>query len=183
MLSRLIELLLLLLVCLAPWAFGSVHPFALFLLLCGIAVALVLCAARLVCDPTATWRPSLADLSLAGIVLLGLLQSATLSPSYISKLSPEAARLYDRLLPDASDAERLFTCHTRRDREVARPVFPLRIGPRFDQRSHGVAPPGNLRCRERDFPVDCGLEPVLRRSPRYDLLDISNLRPGVWSVR
>ena len=50
------EGVLLLLVALAPWAFGAVHPLSEFVLLSGLSVLLVLWAARMAVEGRLSWR-------------------------------------------------------------------------------------------------------------------------------
>jgi O-antigen ligase/tetratricopeptide (TPR) repeat protein len=93
------EVLILALVCLAPWAFGAVEAWAELLLDLGI-VALGLIA--LIVGIRSGRRPSL--LGLPGLALLGLLglslfQSAPLPETWLRRLSPVAAEERVELAP------------------------------------------------------------------------------------
>jgi tetratricopeptide (TPR) repeat protein len=93
------EMLVLLLVVLSPWAFGAVEPFAEFLLGVGVGVLLVLWAVVMLLEGRLTWKQSPVALCLAGLFLLGIVQVTPLSRSTLTRLAPATARLYERLLP------------------------------------------------------------------------------------
>src|SRR5262249_5859419 len=93
------EAIVLLLVCASPWAYGAVHPGFEFLLDAGLALLLVLWAARMLREGQFTWRKSPVAVCLAGLFLLGLWQLTPLSRSLLSSLSPGTAQLYDQVLP------------------------------------------------------------------------------------
>jgi O-antigen ligase/tetratricopeptide (TPR) repeat protein len=93
------EVVLLLLVCLSPWAYGAVHPGFEFLLDVGIAVLLALWAARMLVERQITWKKSGAALCLAGLFLLGVWQRTPLPRSLLAWLSPGTVQCYDQLLP------------------------------------------------------------------------------------
>ncbi len=93
------EALLLALVCVAPWLYGAVHPEFEFLLDGGLALLLLLWAGRIVLRRRLTWKKCPVAVCLAGLVLVGLCQTASLSRTLIGRLSPRAAQLYDQLLP------------------------------------------------------------------------------------
>lgn len=94
------EAVLLILVCLSPWAYGAVHPGFEFLLDAGIAVLLVLWGARMLLEGWLTWKKSSVALCLASLFLLGVWQRTPLPRPLLASLSPSTARCYDRLLPD-----------------------------------------------------------------------------------
>src|SRR5579885_2226671 len=94
------EVVLLALVCLTPWAYGSVHPSFEFHLYTGIAVLLALWAARMLVEGQITWKKSAVAICLAGLFLFGVWQRTPLPRPVLSWLSPGTARLYDKLLPE-----------------------------------------------------------------------------------
>ncbi len=95
----LMEGLVLLLVCLAPWAFGAAEPSGEFCLYAGIAALLGLWAARLLLEGRVHWHRAGVALCLAGVFLIGVVQVLPLSPRALAWLSPSTARLYAELLP------------------------------------------------------------------------------------
>jgi O-antigen ligase/tetratricopeptide (TPR) repeat protein len=93
------EAVLLVLVCLSPWAYGTVHPGFELLLYIGIAVLLALWAARMLLEGQLTWKPSGVALCLAGLFLLGVWQRTPLPRPLLAWLSPGTARCYEQFLP------------------------------------------------------------------------------------
>jgi len=101
--DRLSELILTLLVCLAPWAFGSVEAWAELGLYAGIALLTILNYRR-----SAGWSlrgglVHLPGLALVGLVLLALLQAMPLQRGLLSWIAPRSAALRAQLLPDVSE--------------------------------------------------------------------------------
>lgn len=94
------EAVLLLLVCLSPWAYGAIHPPFEFLLDAGIAVLLALWAVRILLEGRITWKKSGVALCLAGLFLFGVWQRTPLPRSVLAWLSPGTERCYDELLPN-----------------------------------------------------------------------------------
>jgi O-antigen ligase/tetratricopeptide (TPR) repeat protein len=94
-----IEVVVLALACLAPWAFGAGEPLFEFVLYLGLAVVLLLWAARILLE----WRLSLRKCPLAlcllGLAVLALWQLLPLPRPVLQRLSPNTAGVYDRLLP------------------------------------------------------------------------------------
>ena len=94
------EAVLLALVCLSPWPYGSVHPGFEFLLNAGIAVLLALWAVRMLLEGQLTWKKSGVALCLAGLFIIGVWQRTSLPPSVLSWLySGARSRCYEQLLP------------------------------------------------------------------------------------
>jgi O-antigen ligase/tetratricopeptide (TPR) repeat protein len=93
------EALVLLLVCLSPWAFGAVEPFLEFLLYAGVAALMVLWAAVMLLQGRFTWQKSSVALCLAGLFLLAVWQLTPLPRNVLAALSPATARLYEQFLP------------------------------------------------------------------------------------
>ena len=89
----------LVMVCLSPWAFGAVAPDHEFLLDAGIAVLMILWGARMLLDGQLSWRKCAVAVCLAAWVFLGLWQVTPLPRGLLSRISPVTARMYDRLLP------------------------------------------------------------------------------------
>jgi tetratricopeptide (TPR) repeat protein len=97
--SRLSEVILALLVCLAPWAFGSVEAWAEIWLYVGIALLTILNDRR-----SFGWNrhgrlTRLPGLALLGLVLLALLQVMPFQRGVLSWLAPSLAAERARLLP------------------------------------------------------------------------------------
>ncbi|HXG09752.1 MAG TPA: O-antigen ligase family protein [Gemmataceae bacterium] len=92
------EVIVLSLVCLSPWAFGGVEPYQ-GLLYAGVAVLLVLWALRMLAAGKLTWRKCPVILCLTGLVVLGLWQIAPLSEEVVRRYSQTYAELRAQLLP------------------------------------------------------------------------------------
>jgi O-antigen ligase len=97
------EALVLLLVCLTPWAFGAVEPLFEFLLYAGVALLLVGWAAVMLLEGRLTWKKSSVALCLAGLFLLAVWQVTPLPRDLLGTLSPATERLYERLLPEQAE--------------------------------------------------------------------------------
>lgn len=97
------EAVLLVLVCLSPWAYGAVHPRFEFFLDAGVAVLLALWAGRMLLEGRMTWKKSPVALCLAGLFLLGVWQRTPLPRPVLAWLSPGTARCYAQLLPDQAE--------------------------------------------------------------------------------
>ena len=93
------EAVVLVMVCLSPWAFGAVAPEHEFLLDVGLAVLMVLWGARMLLEGQLSWRKCPVAACLAAWVLVGLWQITPLPSGLLSRISPATARMYDRLLP------------------------------------------------------------------------------------
>jgi O-antigen ligase/tetratricopeptide (TPR) repeat protein len=94
-----IEALVLLMVCLAPWAYGAVHPGFEFLLYVGLGGLLALWGARLLLEGQLTWKKCPVALCLAALFLSGIWQLTPLPRSLLAVVSPATARWYGELLP------------------------------------------------------------------------------------
>jgi O-antigen ligase/tetratricopeptide (TPR) repeat protein len=93
------EGLLLALVCLSPWAYGSVHAGAQFLLDAGVAALVALWALRMLLEGEFRWQKCPIAICLAGLFLLGACQIAPLGPDLVRKISPVTAALFAEALP------------------------------------------------------------------------------------
>jgi len=93
------ECVVILMVCLAPWAFGAVQPAFEALLYAGVALLLLLWAVRALLEGTASWRRCPVTVCLAGLFLFGAAQVVPLPHGVLARLSPVAAELYHELLP------------------------------------------------------------------------------------
>jgi O-antigen ligase/tetratricopeptide (TPR) repeat protein len=98
--DRISELLLVLLVCLAPWAYGSVEAWAELWLYVGIALLTVLNHRRL-----SVWNRRgrllrVPGLALLGLVLLALFQTVPFQRGVLSWIAPSLAADRAQLLPD-----------------------------------------------------------------------------------
>jgi tetratricopeptide (TPR) repeat protein/O-antigen ligase len=109
MLRAVLEGLVLALVALSPWAFGAVHPLALLVLYAGLAGCLVLWAALLLRSSRRRWRLCPVALCLAGMVLLGVGQSAPLPRWLLEQVGPANFALRAELLPDDPEAVPAWT--------------------------------------------------------------------------
>ena len=98
-LHAVLEFVVLLLVCFAPWPFGSVHPIFEFILFAGIGVVLALWSLSILVAWRFTWKRCPVTLCLAGLVVIGVIQLAPLSPGIRSWLSPNGEKLLARLKP------------------------------------------------------------------------------------
>jgi tetratricopeptide (TPR) repeat protein len=95
----LMEAIVLALVCLSPWPFGSVEPDAELALYAGVAVLLALWAVRWLLERRLTWAKCPVVLCLAALTLFGVWQLTPLPEGLLEWVAPATARTYDRLLP------------------------------------------------------------------------------------
>jgi O-antigen ligase/tetratricopeptide (TPR) repeat protein len=93
------EVVVLLLVIVSPWAFGAVHPLSEFVLLAGLSLLLGLWAVRMIVEGRLSWRPCPVALCLAGLVFLALWQMTSLPPTLLARLSPRTLELETLLRP------------------------------------------------------------------------------------
>jgi O-antigen ligase len=93
------EALVLLLVCLSPWAFGGVEPEIEYLLDAGVAGLLGLWALHMLLEGRLAWARCPVALCLGGLILVGLWQVYPLPRPLLERLSPATTRLNDQLLP------------------------------------------------------------------------------------
>lgn len=93
------EGVLLILVCLAPWALGAAEPVFEFLLYIGLCILLALWSLRVLSEGQARWYKCPVALCLAALFLLGLVQMQPLPRPLLAILSPNAARIYAEMLP------------------------------------------------------------------------------------
>ncbi len=99
LLSVAMEALVLIMVCLSPWALGSVGVEFEFLLFAGIALLLSLWAARMLVEWRISWQSCPVAMCLAGMIMLGVLQLTPLSGSTLDRVSPATTQINNRLLP------------------------------------------------------------------------------------
>ncbi len=93
------EGIVLVLVCGAPWPFGSVHPGFELLLDAGLTLLLGLWAAEMLLAGRLGWEFCAVSLCLAGLFVLGMAQLVPLSRPVLGTLSPGTAAYYAELLP------------------------------------------------------------------------------------
>lgn len=93
------ELVLLLMVCLSPWALGGEGAEYEFWLYIGLAGLLFLWAARIIARWRVGWRNCPVALILAVMFMGGAMQLLPLPKAVLPRLSAATARMYDRLLP------------------------------------------------------------------------------------
>jgi O-antigen ligase/tetratricopeptide (TPR) repeat protein len=94
-----IEAVVLLLVCLSPWAFAGEVPFFEMIGFAAVALLLVLWAGRILAEGRFTWKKCPVALCLAALFLLGVGQITPLPRDLLRSLSPATGRAYDELLP------------------------------------------------------------------------------------
>lgn len=95
---------MLIMVCLSPWALGSVGAEFEVYLFAGVALLLALWAARMLAEWRVSWQSCPVALCLAGMIMLGVLQLTPLSRSTLDWLSPGTTQIYSRLLPTQPEA-------------------------------------------------------------------------------
>src|SRR5262249_33898423 len=120
------EVCLLAMICLSPWAFGSVEAQFECLLYAGVAVLLGLWGARMLLEGRLTWSKCPVALCLAALVVVALLQLVPLPRQLLGWLSPDTSQLYDRLLP--SQAE-VLPFGEERDSPASTPGSTLSLDP------------------------------------------------------
>jgi len=137
----------------APWAFGAVHPVAVFGLYCGLAVVLVLWVVLLLTERRIAGGPCGVLACVAGMVLLGTAQLAPLPAGVLRATSPATADLRAELIPAeptalAGDEPVPPPAHTitlvpgATRKRVAELVAVLAL---FAAVRYGVASPGSFR--------------------------------------
>jgi tetratricopeptide (TPR) repeat protein len=92
------------LVCLSPWGFGSTETLFELLIDVGIGLVLVLWGARMVLLGQLTWKKCPVAVGLAALFLLGLWQVVPLGRTSLGVLAPHTAGLYGQLLPAHREA-------------------------------------------------------------------------------
>jgi tetratricopeptide (TPR) repeat protein len=102
--GRLLEGVVVVMVCGAAWAFGADEPVFEFLLAAGLAALCVLWAVRGLLEGRPRWAGGLSAWCLGGLVLLGALQVTPLPAPFLRLASPGAARLRGELLPREPEA-------------------------------------------------------------------------------
>jgi O-antigen ligase/tetratricopeptide (TPR) repeat protein len=98
------EFLTLVMVVLAPWAFGGVHPASILVLDLGISLLLLLWAGVMVLDRGLPVSRCPVFLCLAAFVAIGLAQIVPLGPAVLSTLSPATVALRADLYPAEPEA-------------------------------------------------------------------------------
>jgi tetratricopeptide (TPR) repeat protein len=98
------EVIVLALVVLSPWAMGAVQPQFELYLHAGVAILLALWGARLLLEWQWSWKKCPVALCLAILFLSGMVQLIPLPQSLLAHLSPATAHLYQELLPSSSES-------------------------------------------------------------------------------
>jgi tetratricopeptide (TPR) repeat protein/O-antigen ligase len=93
------ETVVLLLMVLLPWGFSWVLGLVEWVLFTGVAIVLLLWAARMLLEWRPIWVACPITLCLAGLFLLGVWQITPLPRSLLATLSPATTELNTRLLP------------------------------------------------------------------------------------
>lgn len=93
------EVLVLAMTALAPWAFGAVHPASILLLYLGLSLTLLLWSAAILIERRVTIKSCPVLLSLGGMVALGVWQIIPLNPQALQILSVNSASLRNDLYP------------------------------------------------------------------------------------
>lgn len=99
-----LESLVLVMVALAPWAYGSVHAVALFGLYVGTSLVLLLWAAVLLAERRVVGVVCPVLGCLAGLVLLGVWQTVPLPAAVLQTVAPETAETRARLMPTVPES-------------------------------------------------------------------------------
>jgi O-antigen ligase len=94
------EAVVLLLVCLSPWAFGAVHPLFEALVYAGLAVALLLWATAILAGWQLRWQNCPVALCIAALFLYGAAQLIDWPEPWLTQLSPGSAWWSAQLLPE-----------------------------------------------------------------------------------
>jgi O-antigen ligase len=102
--NRISELILLLLVCLAPWAFGSVEAWAELGLYAGIGLLTILGFSPRAGARSAGLLARLPSIALGGLVVLAVFQSMPLGREALSWIAPSSAAFRAELLPAQPEA-------------------------------------------------------------------------------
>ena len=102
-LAGVIEAVVLVLVCLSPWAFGAIGTTARLSLASGLAALLALWGGRLLLQGCLVWQKCSVTVCLALGFLAGTAQLATLPPSVLNAVAPRTANFYERVLPAAPE--------------------------------------------------------------------------------
>ena len=98
-----IEIVVVTMTALSPWAFAAVHPLSLLLLSAGLGVALVLWAALILVDRRAALGPCPVLACVVGLVALGYWQLCPLSDAALANIAPTMAKLRTDLIPAESE--------------------------------------------------------------------------------
>ena len=99
-----IEGIVLVLVCVSPWAFGGTAPRFELALYAGLAGLLALWAARTAMERRLSWKKCPVAVCLALLFAVGLAQIVPLPNGLLEWISPSTSRLYDQLLPSQPEA-------------------------------------------------------------------------------
>jgi O-antigen ligase/tetratricopeptide (TPR) repeat protein len=102
-LQVMIEGLILVIVCFAPWAYGCVHAGFEYLLDAGVFLLSVLWGVRILVEGSITLHKCPVTLCLAGLFLLGVWQTTPLGGAILEGISPATARWYHELLPTTDE--------------------------------------------------------------------------------
>ena len=94
-----IEVGVLAMVCVSPWAFGSVEPLFEFLLYAALALLLLLWGVRMLAEGRFWWKRCPVAWCLAALFLFCIIQVQPISRPLLQTLSPNTPRLLDELLP------------------------------------------------------------------------------------
>jgi O-antigen ligase len=97
------EFIVLAMVGLSPWFFGSAEPIFECMLNAGVFILLGLWALRILVEKQFTWQKCPIFLCLGGVFLVGIWQIVPLPRTLVGWLSPETGRVYDRLLPEEKE--------------------------------------------------------------------------------
>lgn len=97
------EIVVLLLLLLAPWAFGAVEPALEFSVYLGVAILLGLWGARILVEKQFAWKKCPITVILAALFLFGLVQVLPLPSACLRTLSPSTYSWYQQLLPSSEE--------------------------------------------------------------------------------
>ncbi len=98
-----IEAILLLMVCVSPWAYGAVGADAKLYLLMAVVALLAIWLLRLLFSSGINWKHCPVAMCLAGTLLLGLFQICPLNAPLLRAVAPGTASLMEQLLPTQAE--------------------------------------------------------------------------------
>lgn len=104
LLPGVMEAIVLAMVALSPWAFGTVELKFEFVLFVGVAALLALWGARMLLEWRLRWTKCPVVLCLAALYIGGMWQVTPLPGDVLARLSPVTARMYGQLLPREPEA-------------------------------------------------------------------------------
>src|SRR5947209_6297371 len=97
------EAVLLVMLCLSPWAFGAAEPEFEFVLYAGVGALLVAWGGRMLLEGQLSWQKCPVALCLGLLTLYAAWQLTPMPRGLLSRLSPATARMFEQLLPEQAE--------------------------------------------------------------------------------